>query len=242
MRKILVLLWLLLPLPVVVLHYGRGQQWLARDRAGDFIKQAQAAEQKGDWKKADECYQSADRAVGQEDRGLKLRLELARVRSRFHLGEAVAAIDGADRLLDDTAMATMPLAFQSEARALAGRIHYYAAWVMRLEGAKRELWLEEAELSRQNYRLLSEQSGDPIPDRSVKQREDLEAAVQLQRLSFTELIARPLPREGRSMSGQGLSEQMGKRRGNRGKNPGKGKGGKPDKNGGLERFEPGSGS
>ena len=242
MRKILVLLWLLLPLPVVVLHYGRGQQWLARDRAGDFIKQAQAAEQKGDWKQADECYQSADRAVGPEDRRLKLRLELARVRSRFHLGEAVAAIDGVDRLLDDTAMATMPVAFQNEARALAGRIHYYAGWVMRLEGAKRELWMEEAELSRQNYRLLSEQSGGPVADQSVKQHEDLEAAVQLQRLSFTELIARPLPQEGRGMGGQALSEQMGKRRGNRGKNPGKGKGGKPSKGGGLERFEPGSGS
>jgi hypothetical protein len=227
MRKILVLLWLLLPLPVVVLHYGRGQQWLARDHAGDFIQQAQAAEQVGDWKQADECYQSADKAVGTADRGLKLRLELARVRSRFHLGEAVAAIDGVDRLLDDAAMATMPLAFQNEARELAGRIHYYAGWVMRLEGAKRELWLEEAELSRQNYRLLSE----------------LEAAVQLQRLSFTELIARPLPREGQSMSGQALTEQMAKRRGNRGKKPGKGqRGSKPGDDGGLQRFEPGSGS
>ncbi len=242
MRKILVLLWLLLPLPVVVLHYGRGQQWLARDHAGDFIKQAQAAEKTGDWKQADECYRNADHATGPENRELKLRLALARVRTRFHLGEAVAAIDGADRLLDDSAMATMPLAFQNEARALAGRIHYYAGWVMRLEGAKRELWMEEAELSRQNYRLLSEQSGGSSADQSVKQREDLEAAVQLQRLSFTELIARPLPKEGQSMSGQGLSEQMAKRRGNRGKNPGKNKGNKPGKDGGLERFEPGSGS
>jgi hypothetical protein len=243
MRKILVLLWLLVPLPVVVLHYGRGQQWLARDHAGDFIQQAQAAEQVGDWKQADECYQSADKAVGTADRGLKLRLELARVRSRFHLGEAVAAIDGVDRLLDDAAMATMPLAFQNEARELAGRIHYYAGWVMRLEGAKRELWLEEAELSRQNYRLLSEQSGGETPDQAAKQHEDLEAAVQLQRLSFTELIARPLPREGQSMSGQALTEQMAKRRGNRGKKPGKGqRGSKPGDDGGLQRFEPGSGS
>ena len=242
MRKYLVLLWLLLPLPVVVLHYGRGQQWLARDHAGDFIKQAQAAEQAGDWRLADDRYRDAEKAVGPEDRGLKLRLELARVRSRFHLGEAVAAIDSADRLLADAAMATMPVEFQNETRALAGRIHYYAGWVMRLEGAKRELWLEEAELSRQNFRLLSEQTGDSTPT-GKKQHEDLEAAVQLQRLSFTELIARPLPREGQCMSGQGLSEQMAKRRGNRGKNPGKGKGkGKPGNGSGLERFDPGSGS
>lgn len=244
MRKLLVLLWLLLPLPVVVLHYGRGQSWLARDHAGDFIKRAQAAEQAGDWTLADECFRNADKAVGNEDRGLKLRLELARVRSRFHLGEAVAAIDGVDKLLDDPAMATMPMAFQNEARALAGRIHYYAGWVMRLEGAKRELWLEEAELARQNFRLLAEQGLSQTRTttaESVKQREDLEAAVQLQRLSFTELIARPLPCEGQCMSGQGLSEQMAKRRGKRGNQPGKGT--KPGKDGdGLERFEPGSGS
>ena len=242
MRKILVLLWLLLPLPVVVLHYGRGQQWLARDHAGDLIKQAQAAEKAADWKKADEFYRDAEKSVGSGDRGLKLRIELACIRSRLHLGEAVAAIDGVDRLLDDTAMATMPAAFQNEARALAGRIHYYAGWVMRLEGAKRELWLEEAELSRQNYRLLSEQSGSQISDESVRQYEDLEAAVQLQRLSFTELMARPLPEEGRSMGGQGLSEQMAQRRGNRGKKPSKNEGKIPRKDGGLERFEPGSGS
>lgn len=192
MRKYSILLWLLLPLPAVVLHYGRGQQWLARDHAGDFITQAQAAEQVGDWKLADERYLDAEKAVAKKDRSLKMRLELARVRCRFHLGEAVAAIDGADKLLDDPAMTTMPPEFQNETRALAGRIHYYAAWVMRLEGAKRELRLEEAELARQNYRLLSEQSSDSTPAARA-QNEDLEAAVQLQRLSFTELIARPLP-------------------------------------------------
>ena len=245
MKKLWILLWLLLPLPIIVFHYGRGQQWLARDHVGEFAKQAQAAERAGDWKLADDCYQKAEKALGTGDRELKLRLELARIRSRFHLGEAVAAIDGVDRLLADPTMATLPVTFQNEAHALAGRIHYYAGWVMRLEGAKRELWLEEAELARQNFRLLAEQGISQTRTttaESIKQREDLEAAVQLQRLSFTELIARPLPRDGQCMSGQGLSEQMAKRRGDRGKGPGKNKGGKPAKGGGLERFEPGSGS
>jgi len=244
MRKYLVLLWLLLPLPVVVLHYGKGQEWLARDRADDFIKQAEAAEKAGNWQLADECYRDADKAIDVADRSLKLRLELARVRTRFHVGEAVSAIDGVDRLLDDAAMSSMPAEFQHEARALAGRIHYYAGWVMRLEGAKRELWMEEAELSRQNFRLLSEQ-GSASGDQGRKEREDLESAVQLQRLSFTELVARPLPKEGRSMSGQGLSEQMAKRRGQRGNKPGKqpGDGEGPPANGaGMQRFQPGSGS
>lgn len=246
MRKYLVLLWLLLPLPVVVLHFGRGQQWLARDKAHDHIKKAEAAERAGNWGLADEHYRDADKAIGAQDRNLKLRLDLARTRTRFRTGDALAAIDGVDKLLDDAGMRTMPVEFQREARELAGRIHYYAGWVMRLEGAKRELWMEEAELSRQNFRLLSEQSATQVSaGQNRKQQEDLESAVQLQRLSLTELMARPLPEEGRSMSGQGLSEQMAKRRGQRGNKPGQGEGegdGPPSKGAGMQRFQPGSGS
>lgn len=251
MRKYLVLLWLLLPLPVVVLHFGRGQLWLARDLAHGFIRQAESAETAGNWQLADDRYREADRSIGARDRDLKLRLDLARVRTRFHMGEAVAAIDGADKLLNDAAILTMPAEFQQEARALAGRIHYYAGWVMRLEGAKRELWMEEAELARQNFRRLSEQGAAPgtapaSGEEISKQRQDLESAVQLQRLSYTELMARPLPKEGRSMSGQGLSEQMAKRRGERGNKPGKGPPGEgdgpPSDGAGMQRFQPGSGS
>jgi len=244
MRKYLVLAWLLLPLPVVVIHFGRGQQWLARDKAHSFIQRAEAAEKTEDWKLADQLYQDADQTIGAQDHQLKLRLDLARVRTRLHTGEAVAAIDGVDKLLDDAATATMPTDFQREAHELAARVHYYAGWVMRLEGAKRELWMEEAELARQNFRLLSEHFAGSIEEQRRNQKEDLESAVQLQRLSLTELMARPLPKEGRSMSGQGLSEQMGKRRGQRGNKPGRGENGEgpPAPGSGLQRYQPGSGS
>jgi len=247
MRKFLVLLWFLLPLPVVVLHFGRGQQWLARDQAHAFVKQAQIAEQREDWQQADQLYRDAAKCVTTESRDLKLRLDLAQVRTRYRMGDAVAAIDMADKLLDDPAMATMPAGFHRESRELAGRIHYYAGWVMRLEGASRELWMEEAELSRQNFRLLAEQSAaQGVNDYSGKQQENLESAVQLQRLSLSELMARPLPKEGQCMGGQGLSEQMGMRRGQRGKGrkPGIGESesGDPDKGAGTQRFEPGAGS
>ena len=263
MKKYLVLLWLLLPLPVVVLHFGRGQQWLARDQAHVLVKQAQLAEQKEDWQQADQHYREAAKCVAADSLDLKLRLDLAQVRTRFRMGDAVAAIDMADKLLDDPATAAMPAEFHRESRELAGRIHYYAGWVMRLEGASRELWLEEAELSRQNFRLLAEQSaadetkrgkqggkqngaGDSAKSYTAKQQENLESAVQLQRLSLTELMARPLPKEGQGMANQGLSEQMGKRRGQRGKGnkPGVGEGedGPPQKGASTNRFQPGSGS
>lgn len=247
MKKYLVLLWLLLPLPVVVLHFGRGQKWLALDKAHAFVKQAEIAEQKENWQIADQHYRDAARLVATQDPALRLRLDLAQVRTRFRMGDAMAAIDSAERLLNDPVMGAMPVDFQREARELSGRIHYYAGWVMRLEGASRELWMEEAELARQNFRLLSEQSAaDGATGYSTSQQENLESAVQLQRLSMTELMARPLPKEGQAMGNQGLSEQMAKRRGQRGKGkqPGAGEdeGEKPGKGAGVQRFQPGSGS
>jgi hypothetical protein len=247
MKKYLVLLWLLLPLPLVVLHFGRGQRWLALDKAHAYVKQAEIAEEKEDWQQADQHYRDAAKLAATEDPGLRLRLDLAQVRTRFRMGDAMAANDSAERLLNDPAMSKMPVDFQRESRELSGRIHYYAGWVMRLEGASRELWMEEAELARQNFRLLSEQSaaaGDT--EYSASQHENLESAVQLQRLSITELMARPLPKEGQCMANQGLSEQMAKRRGQRGKGKqpgmGEGEGDKPAQGAGMQRFQPGSGS
>ena len=40
MKRWLLLLWLLVPLPLVVWHFGPGQTWLARDRAHTLIRQA----------------------------------------------------------------------------------------------------------------------------------------------------------------------------------------------------------
>ena len=247
MKKYLVLLWLLLPLPVVVLHFGRGQQWLALDKAHAHVKQAEAAELNDDWQQADQHYRDAAKLVSTSDPALRLRLDLAQVRTSFRMGEAVKAIDSAERLLSDPAIRNMPVGFQRESRELAGRIHYYAGWVMRLEGASRELWMEEAELARQNFRLLTEQSASQgANDYSAKQQENLESAVQLQRLSLTELMARPLPEEGQCMANQGLSEQMAKRRGQRGKGQqpgiGEGEGEEPAPGAGMQRYKPGSGS
>jgi hypothetical protein len=247
MKKYLVLLWLLLPLPVVVLHFGRGQQWLARDKAHAFVVKAQTMENQENWQEADRLYRDAAKCVAADDPGVKLRLDLAQVRTRYRQGDAVAAMDQMDQVVNDAKFSRMPLEFRRESRELAGRIHYYAGWVMRLEGARRELWMEEAELSRQNFRLLAEQSAvEGARDYAVRQQTNLESAVLLQRMSLYELMAKPLPEEGRQMGGQGLSEQMGKRRGQRGKGnkPGIGEGdeGEPAPGAGTQRFQPGDGS
>ena len=93
MKKYLILLWLLLPLPVVVLHFGRGQQWLARDKAHACIVAAQALETQANWQEADRLYRDAAKFIGTGEPDVKLRLDLAQVRTRYRQGDAVAAID-----------------------------------------------------------------------------------------------------------------------------------------------------
>lgn len=245
MKRWLLLLWLLLPLPVVVWHFGPGQKWLARDRANTLIHQAEAAEARHDWATAEGFYREAAGLIGSQTPAARLQLDIALVRMRYRQGAAVDAIDGADRILADGTFASQPAALQREARELAGRIHYYAGWVMRLEGAQRALWMEEAELARQNYRLLTESSLSAGRRNDAQVQEtNLESAVRLQRMSLTELMARPLPEEGQAMSGQGLSEQMARRRGQRGNQPGIGENdeGEPGSGAGNSRFPGGPGS
>lgn len=245
MKRWLLLLWLLLPLPVVVWHYGAGQKWLARDRAHALIQQAQRAETQNLWSDAESLYQQAVGHVGNTDLRLKTQLDIALVRSRYRQGSAVDAIDGIDRILADASFHRQPDTLQREARELAGRIHYHAAWVMRLEGAQRDLWMEEAELGRQNFRLLTESSLEAAQTNYAQlQQTNLESAVRLQRLSLIELMGRPLPEEGRRMAGQGLSEQMARRRGQRGNRPGIGEmqEGPPAAGAGSGRFPGGPGS
>ena len=245
MKRWLLLLWLLVPLPVIVWHFGPGQKWLARDQTHALISRAQQAETRKDWPTAEKLFQAAAGKLGASDPAVRLQLDVALVRARYNQGGAVEAIDGVDRILSDARFTRLPEAQQREARELAGRIHYYAAWVMRLEGAQKDLWMEEAELARQNYRLLTESSfeaGESIYAQT--QQTNLESAVRLQRMSLTELMGRPLPEEGRNLAGQGLSEQMGRRRGQRGDQPGIGENeeGPPAAGAGTTRFPGGPGS
>ena len=238
MKRWLLLLWLLVPLPMVVWHFGSGQKWLARDRAHALIEQAERAEARKYWAEAETLFQASATKLGNRDHVVRMQLELALARVHYHQSKALEAIDGVDRILANAQFTTLPAPQQREVRELAARIHYYAAWVMRLEGARRDLWLEQAELARQNYRLLTESSFDPGKAASSPLKEsNLESSVSLERISLTELMQRPLPEEGWFMSGQGLTEALARRRG-----PGPDGNGPPDSGAGTNRFPGGPGS
>lgn len=246
MKRYGLLLWILIPLPVLVWHFGAGQEWMARDRAHTYLNEARAAEEKKAWGEAETLYKAAADQLKAGEPALKTQLDVALARTRYRQGGAVDSIDLIDRVVSSKEFPGLPEGVQREARELAGRIHYYAAWVMRLEGAQRDLWMEEAELSRQNFRLLAEETHSVgQTNYSMLQQTNLETAIRLQRMSLTELMGRPLPEEGRTMVGQGLSEAMGRRRGQRGNQPGIGPqedAREPGKGAGIGKFEPGPGS
>jgi len=245
MKRLILFFWLLAPIPVLVWHYGPGQKWLALDYAQGLIQRAQRCETEKKWGEAEGIYREALDKAGSSEPHLKAQLDLAIVRSRYRQGGAVDAIDGINALINDPKFPAQPSELRREARELAGRIHYHAAWVMRLEGAQKDLWMEEAELSRQNFRMLSEETlAAGKTGYSQIQQTNLESAVRLQRLGLVDLMAKPLPEEGRTMIGQGLSEQMARRRGQRGNQPGIGPQGprEPGKGAGTDQFVPGKGS
>lgn len=244
MKKYLVLLWMLLPVPVLVFHYAEGRELLELDAAHDHVRLGESAERAGDMVAAEKHYREAVARVPADRADLRLRIGLSVIRTSARTGGVVAALDDAEKMLSDEAFATMPATFRDEARETLSRIHYHAAWVMRLEGANRELWMESAEQARQGYRALVENGLEGAAAPRVRAaKEDLESAVTLQRLSYGALIARPLPEEGKCMGNCNLSEKMNERRKRRGKKGvGKPDGNKPSPGAGAQRYVPQGGS
>ena len=89
------------------------------------------------------------------------RLELAEAYHRIQAGEMIEGQEKLEQLLADLQQDEKgdPVLLASARHELA-RSSYYAAWLMRLEGATAEEWKPEAERARQQFRLLAEQADD----------------------------------------------------------------------------------
>ena len=71
---------------------------------------------------------------------------------------------------------------------------YYAAWMMRLEGATTEEWMTEAENARQQFRLLAEECTDRSSQNYTAASENVEAVIRIEQMDLSTLMARPLPK------------------------------------------------
>jgi tetratricopeptide (TPR) repeat protein len=195
MRKLLAVLWLLVPVGLIAYHYGPGQDKLARDRAAEQIALARSAEADENYRAAYEAYAKALTDIPEADKEARLLTRLAQAKTRMYIGELPEAMEDAEQILLDAIDSGAPIKLVDQVRSTAGSMHYYVAWLMRLEGAETAEWTEQTEMARQHFRLLAEES--PVRDVSSTpgHQANLEASVRLARMDLSELKGLPLPKE-----------------------------------------------
>jgi len=195
MRKIVLLVWLCLPLLVGFYHAGPGQERALLDSVNKTLATADhdAANQR--WGAAEQKYEEAI-AMLPGDRiheSQRIRLERAKVQM-LNKKLPVAHQDLkalVDELKQDPAVDPQLLI---ESRAALANSQYYMTWLLRLEGQPKDRWEPEIEASRQTFRLLAKQASDSGDELSAKKkREDVESAIRLARMDLSDLQGLPLP-------------------------------------------------
>jgi tetratricopeptide (TPR) repeat protein len=194
-RKLLISLWVLVPVLVLAYHYGPGQAALSRDRAAALAQKAAALEKAEDWAGAVEAYQQALAALPAEDANSRFKVRLAAANARLYTGELPEAMQDLDGLLSEMLKAGSPAPEVRDVRGALASAQYYAAWLMRLENAPTEEWMEQAENARQNFRLLAEQTQVGAPGAAEDFQKNLESVIRLQRMDLSELQGLPLPKK-----------------------------------------------
>ena len=194
MRKtVLFCIWLIVPVMLLAYHYGPGQSRLATDRAARRIAEAKALEANGDWAAAYGAWSEALAATPAEKTTVRFQLRLAQARTRMWTGDLPEAITDLEHLLTEAQRGGVDKLFQSELRSTLAGGQYYEGWLMRLEGAAPDEWLQPVEAARQNFRLLAENPSDT--QLAGEYKKNLEAAIRLERMDLSELQGQPLPKQ-----------------------------------------------
>lgn len=194
MRTLLLLGWLLLPAGGVAYHFGPGQDALKLDDADTVLVAAAKAIADQDWATADGKLEEALKLLPADQKDAIWRARLERAKAQMFLKKVPQAQDELHGLLADLTDADAAPELQRQTREALANTHYYMTWMMRLEGAPREIWEPEIEAARQNYKLLAleaEQAGKR--ELAAGSRGDLEATVRLARLEVQDLQGLPLP-------------------------------------------------
>ena len=193
-KTILIYCWLLTPIALLAYHYGPGQSGLARDAAAEKIALASQLEQSEDWPGAVAAYTDALAKIPATDEAARWQVRLAHSKARMHASELPEAIADMDGLLAEMEKGSAAEAQLKDVRSNLATAEYYAAWLMRLEGASTDEWTVQAESARQHFRLLAEEGLQADPSAASGPQENLEATIRLERMDLTELQGLPLPK------------------------------------------------
>ena len=209
MRKIVLFVWLLIPIAVGAYHYGPGQDRLRADRAEAAVERAASAARearetsakdgddaaRGYWAEAEAAYAEAIELLPPGKTGEARALRLERAKAQMFVSQLPEACHDLAALVDEISSDPAPDAkLLDEARAALANAQYYTTWLMRLEGAPRDEWEPQIEASRQNYKLIAEKADHAGDSKlAAATREDLESAVRLARMDLKDLQGLPLP-------------------------------------------------
>lgn len=209
MNRMLLVVWLMLPLAAAAYHYGPGQEGLALDRAAALLSQADAAALEGEdlagagedelasgrFGLAAQLYGEALVSLPAERVAERRRVALEQAKAQMHASELPQANASLRQLVDElVAEGGESSDLLADARASLANSEYYMTWLARLEGRGREEWEPRIESARQTWRLLTEEAlarGDDVA--SARHGQDLEAAIRLARMDLDELQGLPLP-------------------------------------------------
>ena len=192
-KKILFTLWLLVPVVLLAYHFGPGHERLSAERAAKQIAAARAFEAVENWDDAAKAWAGALAATPATKTSDRLKIRLAQANARMYVGELPEAMEDLEKLLTEAQAGGADKAFQREVRGSLAGASYYAAWLMRLEGATSEEWLVQSESARQHFRLLAEETKGTKA--SADYEKNLEATIRLERMDLSELQGLPLPKK-----------------------------------------------
>jgi outer membrane protein assembly factor BamD (BamD/ComL family) len=195
MRKLLVVVWLLLPILAGAYHFGPGQEQVKLDEVDKLVAEAEHFLDEMAWEAAQEKYEEALTLLPEERIATRrrMRLEIAKLQMlNKQLPEAHDSLVAMkDELLADGEVDRKLL---NEVQAAYANAKYYMTWLMRLEGHVEEVWMPEIETSRQVYRQLAEAARKAGDEKAaLRYTEDLEASIKLARMDLEELQGLPLP-------------------------------------------------
>jgi hypothetical protein len=195
MQKLVLLLWLMLPLLVGFYHAGPGQERALLDSISNSLSQAEEHAARKDWLTAEELYEEALSLLPSEriHESRRIRLELAK--AQMFNRKLPAAHRDLKLLVDELkADQNADQGVLADSREALANSQYYMTWLLRLEGEPKARWDPEIEAARQTFRLLAEEaekSGDTATTKRHKQ--DLESAIRLARMDLSDLQGLPIP-------------------------------------------------
>lgn len=199
MRLFLILCWLTLPLLAWAYHVGPGQEQLAKDDASRLVQQATFKANQNEFGDAAALYAEAMTELPGEnaspgDNKTQAAVQLAMAKSQMESGKLPEARVALQTLVDELENQTeTDSELADDARRTLAASQYYMTWLMRLEGLPAEEWEPEVEASRQNYRLLAENSQSKNGQVDPQRSQDLESAIRLARMDLSELQALKIP-------------------------------------------------